>query len=72
LKFYFVSWDAYCLFVPMVWRGRTFQQVVTPTCSLVLPYQVTFGNKTVLEPSRGGDDSTNLGGSRGANLDKNT
>jgi len=38
-----------------VWRDSTFQQVAAPTFSLVLPCQVAFGSKTVLEPTHGGD-----------------
>jgi len=49
--------------------GSTFQQVVAFTCLQVLLYQVAFGNKTVLECGK--DAKTNLGRSRGANLDKN-
>jgi len=37
-----------------------------------LSWNYPFGNKTVLEPSQGGDAITNLGGSRRINLDKNT
>jgi len=52
-----------------VW-GRAFQQIVASTCSMVLPYQVAFSTKTVLEPSRSGDVSSNLGRIYSSYLDK--